>query len=152
MNDITTASAERITKLCNTIPALLRAIPDAEFSHRPTPGKWSRKEILGHLTDSAANNLQRFVRGQFEDVPFIVYDQDNWVSCSRYQEMEGTHVIATWEAINRHIAEMIRRIPSESLCRLCRTNEPEPVTLQWLIEDYVVHMEYHLKQIVDYCT
>src|ERR1043165_9908871 len=42
----------------------LRQIPDEEASIRPAPGKWSKKEILGHLIDSAANNHQRFLRLQ----------------------------------------------------------------------------------------
>ncbi len=106
--------------------------------------------MLGHLIDSATNNHQRFIRGQFEDTPFIIYDQNNWVACSRYQDMESAHVIAFWEAYHRHLLEVIKRIPEESLSRKCKTNEPEPVTLQWLIEDYVVHQEHHLRQIVEY--
>ncbi|MBK9046740.1 MAG: hypothetical protein IPL74_08565 [Bacteroidetes bacterium] len=47
--------------------------------------KWSKKEILGHLIDSATNNHQRFVRGQFETVPEISYDQNNWNTFSYYQ-------------------------------------------------------------------
>jgi hypothetical protein len=141
---------ERLRYLCDTIPALLQQIPDTDFSRKPAPGKWSKKEILGHLIDSAANNHQRFVRGQFEDVPFIIYDQDNWNNTSRYGNMSGEHVVDTWEAFNRHIIEIIKRIPRDSLQRLCKTNEPQPVTLQWLIEDYVKHMEHHLRQIVEY--
>lgn len=140
----------RLQFLCDTIPSLIAQIPGDEFSHIPAPGKWSKKEILGHLIDSATNNQQRFVRGQFEDTPFIVYDQNNWVTCSRYQDMESAHVISSWEAYHRHLLEVIKRIPEDSLSRKCRTNEPEPVTLQWLIEDYVVHQEHHLRQIVNY--
>jgi hypothetical protein len=141
---------DRLLFLCDTLPGRLREIPEGEFSRKPGPGKWSKKEILGHLIDSATNNHQRFVRGQFEDVPFIIYDQDNWNRCSRYNDMASEHVISFWAAYNRHLAEVIKRIPAEGLQRKCRTNEAEPVTLEWLIEDYVQHMEYHLKQMTDY--
>lgn len=143
-------SIDRVTFLCDTIPALIHAIPDAELSHKPSPSKWSKKEILGHLIDSATNNHQRFVRTQFEDTPFIVYDQNNWNACSHYSEMPSAHVVAFWELYNRHIIEVIERIPVGLLERQCRTNEPEPVTLEWLIKDYVAHLEHHLRQIVDY--
>ena len=53
---------------------------------------------------------------------------------------------------NRHLIELIKHIPAASLHRQCKTNEPEPVTLEWLIEDYVKHMEYHLKQITAYLS
>ncbi len=145
-----TNTISRLQYLCDTIPSLIRQIPDEEFFHKPAPGKWSKKETLGHLIDSATNNHQRFVRGQFENTPFIVYDQDNWVTCSRYNDMPGSHVIAFWESYHRHLIEVIKYIPAESLSRTCKTNEPEPVTLQWLIEDYVKHQEHHLRQIVAY--
>lgn len=141
---------ERLQYLCDTLPALIKQIPEQEFSQKPATNKWSRKEILGHLIDSAANNHQRFVRVQFEDTPFIVYDQDNWNINSRYQSMDSAHVIAFWEAYNRHLIEVIKRIPEENYLRTCKTNEPEPVTLLWLVKDYVKHLEYHLRQIVVY--
>ncbi len=45
------------------------------------PNKWSKKEIIGHLINSATNNHQRFVRCQFETIPKIVYDQNKWKEC-----------------------------------------------------------------------
>jgi len=145
-----TNAINRLQYLCDNIPAALRKIHEEEFSHKPAPGKWSKKEILGHLIDSAANNHQRFVRGQFEDTPLIIYDQDKWNAASRYNDMKRSHVVAFWEAYNRHLLELIKRIPASDLSKKCRANEPEPVSLEWLIEDYVVHMEHHLKEIVVY--
>jgi hypothetical protein len=144
------AATERMEYLLNTIPALLAAMPEDTFALKPALNKWSKKEILGHLIDSATNNHQRFVRGQFEEVPFIVYDQDGWNDNSRYNEMPAAHVIGFWELYNRHLLELIKRIPEHALLRKCLTNEPEPVTLEWLITDYVAHMEHHLKQVVQY--
>jgi hypothetical protein len=108
-------ATDRLQYLCDTIPALIKAIPDGEFSYKPAPHKWSKKEILGHLIDSAANNHQRFIRAQFEDKPFIVYDQDNWVSCGRYADMPSVHVIDFWELYNRHLIEVISCIPADTL-------------------------------------
>lgn len=44
----------------------LQSIPEDIAAQKPAPGKWSKKEILGHLIDSAANNHQRFVRLQLQ--------------------------------------------------------------------------------------
>ncbi len=139
---------ERLQQLCDTIPGLVRQLGDEEMNHKPAPHKWSKKEILGHLTDSACNNHQRFVRGQFETTPHIMYDQDNWVAHSHYQQMSREHVLYFWEVYHRHLIEIIKHIPDSALQRTCLTNGPEPKTLQWLIEDYVKHQEYHLLQIV----
>jgi hypothetical protein len=141
---------ERLTYLCNTIPALLYTMPEEEFSNIPVSGKWSKKEIVGHLIDSASNNHQRFIRAQFEEAPFIIYDQNKWNESSHYKEMDSHHVISFWKDYNLHLLEIIKRIPADNLSRECKTNEPQNVTLQWLIEDYVVHMEHHLRQILNY--
>jgi hypothetical protein len=69
-----TQSLHRLHYLCRIIPPLLLVIDEQTFSHKPAPGKWSKKEIPGHLVDSANNNHQRFLRAQFEDVPAIFYD------------------------------------------------------------------------------
>lgn len=141
---------ERLTHLLDTIPQMLRAIPAEEFSYKSAKEIWSKKEIIGHLIDSAANNHQRFVRGQFEDSPYIVYDQNNWNDHNFHQEASQEQVISFWEQYNRQILFIIKHISAENLQRTCRTNEPKPVTLQWLIDDYVVHMEHHLHQVISY--
>lgn len=86
-------STERLRVLCETIPTQLSDIEIHEFSDKPAPVQWSKKEILGHLIDSATNNHQRFVRGQFEHIPTIVYAQNNWNRYNYYQQMEGKQLI-----------------------------------------------------------
>lgn len=137
----------RLQHLIDTVSERLLAIPEDDFSNKPAPEKWSKKEIIGHLIDSAANNHQRFVRVQFEDVPYIKYDQNNWNAASRYIDMDSKHVISFWAAYNRHLIELIKRIPEVAMQRECNTGGENNVMLGWLIEDYVKHMEHHLTQI-----
>jgi hypothetical protein len=141
---------KRLQFLCDTIPDLLLNIDENEFSKNPASGKWSKKEILGHLIDSAANNHQRFVRVQFENAPLIKYDQDNWNKFSFHRQIPGKDVIAFWTAHNKYLIEVLKYIPEESLSRECNWGQEKNVTLEFLINDYAVHMEYHLKQIVNY--
>ncbi|WP_153796347.1 DinB family protein [Foetidibacter luteolus] len=141
---------DRILTLCDTIPALVLQLPENELTARPAPGKWSKKEILGHLIDSAANNHQRFVRGQFEQEPQIFYAQNEWVSFQQYNTASMQQLLALWQAYNRHLAYIISLVPAESLGRQCRGRDGNLYTLSYLIEDYLVHMEHHLKQIITY--
>ncbi len=67
-------SIKRLQFLCEKIPPLLTELDEQTFSFKATSEKWSKKEIIGHLIDSATNNHQRFVRGQFEETPKIIYD------------------------------------------------------------------------------
>ncbi|RDC66411.1 DinB family protein [Adhaeribacter pallidiroseus] len=142
--------ANRINYLCDLLPDKFRLIPAEEFSFKPHPDKWSRKEILGHLLDSAANNHQRFVRGQLEDTPVIFYQQDNWVRVQAYQSANVALLISCWVSYNRHLAHVISQLTPENLKKQCRDKDGAAVTLAFLIEDYVQHLEHHLKQITDY--
>lgn len=143
-------SIQRLEYLCNTVPVLLAKIPDAEFSFKPHPQKWSKKEILGHLVDSASNNHQRFIRTQFEDNPSIFYDQDQWNKHSKYSNFDSSELILFWVTYNNYLTEIIKNIPEENLSKTCRVGEEKTLTLELVIEDYVRHMEHHLKQLVSY--
>lgn len=138
----------RLTYLGNVIPDKLRELPDKDFSFKANPDKWSKKEILGHLIDSTIYNHQRFIRVQFEDNPLIDYSND-LVKFNRYNQMEKDKVIRFWEAYILHLIEVIKLMPPEMLKRKCRAEGSE-FTLDWLIEDYLKHLEYHLKQIIKY--
>ncbi|MDX1935962.1 MAG: DinB family protein [Flavihumibacter sp.] len=146
---MTTDAINRLEYLCNTIPALLTSIHNDTFSEKVSPDKWSKKEIIGHLIDSATNNHQRFVRVQFEDSPRIAYDQNRWNKYNFYQQIDGQQIIDFWTAYNRQILELIRRIPNENLKLVCRVGDSF-LTLDFLINDYVEHLEHHLKQVVSY--
>jgi DinB family protein len=144
------AAIHRLEFLYTEIPLKLKSFTEEELSYKSAPAKWSKKEIIGHLTDSAANNIQRFVRMQYENVPFIIYAQNEWVSLQDYQNKKSSEIILLWELLNRHLVHILRNVPEKNYSLLCKTNEPEPVTLLWLAEDYVRHAEHHLKQAVVY--
>jgi hypothetical protein len=142
-------SIKRLEYLCEIIPELLSEFNESDFSKRPHPDKWSKKEILGHLIDSATNNHQRFVRVQFEKIPTIVYDQNKWNEYSYHSQLSSSKLILFWKIYNEHLASLMKQIPLENLKRLCNTGK-ENVTLEFLINDYVGHLEHHLRQIIKY--
>jgi len=137
----------QLIHILDTIPTKLRAFSEEEFSSIPIPGKWSKKQILGHLIDSATNNHHRFVRAQFDDKPTILYEQESWNEYSYYQSMSQEHIISFWEMYNRHIVELTQRIPAELLSRECMMSDGKGYSIAWLFEDYVRHLEHHLRQI-----
>jgi len=91
----------RLTYLCSTIPTLAQEVNENELSFKPVQDKWSKKEIFGHLIDSAANNHQRFIRIQFENEPNFFYEQDQWNKLSHYNEMNTEHIIQFWKQYNQ---------------------------------------------------
>lgn len=127
---------------------IVAKIDHLQFAKKPSTTAWSKKEILGHLIDSAANNHQRFIRVQFENEPSIWYDQDQWNQYSYHQQMDTEEMISFWQSYNRHLAALLKLIPSEKLQRKCRMKDNSVVTLDFLINDYVTHLEHHLHQLV----
>jgi hypothetical protein len=140
-------TVDRLRHLCQTIPSHLRAIPEADFATAPASGKWSKKQIIGHLIDSAANNHQRFVRAQFEYEPSIAYDQEQWNVHGYYNLINSAQIINMWEAYNRQLAALLSHVPAGKLQNKVRVGS-DSFTLQFLAEDYVTHMEHHLRQVV----
>lgn len=140
---------QRLLYLCDTIPLKIRQLTDEDFSTPRAPGKWSKQQILGHLVDSATNNHHRFIRARMETIPKIVYNSDYWVNVQHYQEMDRAQLLLFWEYYNRHLAAIIPVIPTEELLKKCDNGDTEPHTLHFLIEDYLRHLEHHLKQMVD---
>jgi hypothetical protein len=125
-------------------------ISDQDFSAKPNPDKWSRKEVIGHLIDSAHNNLRRFIVGQYDHQPNIVYQQDFWVKANTYQQAPKDDVIQLWRLINLQIAAVLASMPKENYSRICNTgkNTPELNTIEWLAADYVKHMKHHINQVI----
>lgn len=125
-------------------------ISDQDFSAKPNPAKWSRKEVVGHLIDSAQNNLRRFIVSQYDNQPNIVYQQDFWVQANNYQQTKKEDVIQLWRFINLQIAAVLSSMPKENHSRICNTGKgsPELHTIEWLAADYVKHMKHHINQVI----
>lgn len=139
----------RLEYIITLTPKMLTEISEENMSTKPSPKKWSKKEIIGHLIDSATNNHQRFVRGQFENIPEISYEQNNWNEFSFYNQIESKQIISFWTIYNKQIIEIIKRIPKENLEKQIKIGN-NILTLEFLIIDYVEHLEHHLKQIIEY--
>ncbi|HYZ83706.1 MAG TPA: DinB family protein [Bryobacteraceae bacterium] len=127
----------------------LLSISEEHASDTFREGGWTRKEILGHLIDSALNNHQRFVRaaldGSYEGPS---YAQADWVNIHGYGSMPWASLLEHWRLQNRLLGEVIRHIPEARLETPCRVGSDSPVTLRFLVEDYVQHLDYHLRQVL----
>ena len=124
----------------------LNSLNEEQWMYRPGPAKWSRKEVLGHLIDSAQNNIRRFIVAQYEDRPKIAYAQDNWVAAAHYQNYATPDLVALWLLLNRHVCMVLKNIPEGVAERLCDTGELH--SIRWLAEDYNKHLLHHLHQVL----
>jgi hypothetical protein len=138
--------AAELTAIIEKHLSALRQISENEFSLKPSPAKWSKKEILGHLIDSAQTNIRRFVTAQYEDNPHIVYNQDKWVSIINYQQWNTKNIIDLWFLLNTQIVEILNNTSAEHAVRKCRTDGLH--TIEWLARDYIKHLLHHLHVVL----
>lgn len=145
-----TAAIERLRQHISEVPHQLVSFSETELTQH-APEKWSRKEILGHLIDSAINNLKRFTDTQAIDGPYLLqpYNQNNLVVVNQYQNLPLSHLLTLWSGLNTQIIYVAEAIPSAGLKQTVRFADPasDNQTMGWLIEDYVAHLEHHLKSL-----
>jgi len=147
-NAMLQALADELTLVIDLAAVELRAINEGAAASKRSPDAWSVKEILGHLVDSAANNHHRFVRAQqAKEFSFPGYEQDVWVQAQDYQSQSWPELVDFWVRYNQHLVHVIRRIPDSAVDVPCRIGANDAVSLGFLVEDYVVHLRHHLKQI-----
>jgi hypothetical protein len=146
--------------------AVERAVPrllavSEETSARPqAPDKWSPREIIGHLIDSASNNHQRFVRAQFQDdLIFPGYAQEAWVRVQAYRDAPWKELVTLWQSYNLQLARVMAAAPEDLRLKEHRKHnlhqigwqvvpEDKAATLDYLMSDYVSHLKNHLRQLL----
>jgi hypothetical protein len=128
----------------------LRNLTDQEASEKPDgPDSWSPKEELGHLIDSAANNHIRFVRAALEgEFRGPAYAQNDWVRIHAYREASWEEIVDLWYRYNSLITTLVERIPPERLESRCVIGDADAVTLAFLIDDYILHMQHHIDHLL----
>jgi hypothetical protein len=139
--------------------ARLQQISEAQSEQPRAEEHWSSKQIIGHLIDSAANNHARFVLGQLkDDLVFPGYDQNGWVKTNHYQDAPWPQLVELWRAYNLHLHHVMAHADKSKLSTPCTLHtlqeiafktvpQSEPVTLEYLMKDYVDHLKHHLAQI-----
>ncbi|HTM15937.1 MAG TPA: DinB family protein [Terracidiphilus sp.] len=144
-----TETARKFRAGLDEVHAALVSIPEtiADVSWRE--GGWTRKQIVGHLLDSAANNRQRFVRASTEQTySGPKYAQDSWVAAHGYAEQAWATLLAWWETEHEILISVVNRIAEDRLDTQCVVGDNAAVTLRFLIEDYVEHQKWHVKQLL----
>ena len=142
------SAADQLSETVRAAKPRLLDISDAWASAKPYADKWSLKEILGHLVDSAANNHQRIVRMQeSRDIGVFKYTQQHWVASQKYQSRPWEAIVELWYQYNLHLAHLIGEVDPKALEHVCDMGYPHAATLAFVIEDYLRHVKHHLAQV-----
>lgn len=142
---------DQLQKIISDYSEKLNRVSEDDFSLKPIPEKWSRKEELGHLIDSAHNNLRRFLVAQYESNPKIVYDQNLWVEMAGYRHRSSKDLVALWKGLNLQVVAVLKSMPEKNFSKQCDTGktEIELHSLEWLAQDYLRHVSHHLHHILE---
>jgi hypothetical protein len=142
------AIGKRFRRHIDDVSARVGGLPEDAVHHPIRAGGWSGKQVLGHLIDSALNNHQRFVRaaldGSYEGP---TYEQNGWVDLHGYGELAWSELLTHWREQNQLLCRVVERIAEDRMAAVCRVGSNEAVTLEYLIEDYLRHMDHHIEQI-----
>ena len=139
--------AKELRATANSFSKELLAAESKAAARKPAPDTWAPKEVLGHLIDSAVNNHQRFVRAQQGPLTIAGYEQNHWVSSQGYLDADWPRLVALWTQLNLHLADVIARIPAPSYAVPITIGGGAPVTLEFVIVDYLRHLNHHMAQI-----
>jgi hypothetical protein len=142
-------SADRLQASIDEALPLLEAADEARTAVRPAPDKWCAREVLGHLIDSACNNHRRFVLGHGRQATrWDGYEQEHWVRSQRYADERWRDLVALWTAYNRHLAHVMRSTgPEAAAYEAFSPDGARQLTVAFLMEDYVTHLNHHLGQL-----
>lgn len=135
--------------LLNRLAVLYAPNPIKDFENKPTENKWSKKEILGHLIDSALNNIQRFTEIQYNEKPYQIrpYNQDALVKYNDYQNKNNQELYDLWLQLNEHISHIVKNLTIETLNYSIILPNGKLSDLNFLVNDYFEHFYYHINQI-----
>ena len=140
--------SEQLLSVVEAAEPRLRQVSALDSAKPILTGGWSRKQVVGHLIDSASNNHQRFVRAaQQSSLDFPGYDQEGNVRAQVPEEADWPLLVSLWAAYNRYLAHVVARLPASKLETVCRIGSGKPVTLSFIATDYLTHLVHHLKQI-----
>ncbi len=142
------SESAKLKEIIEHTKSRLLTLSESQIAAKVYDDKWSLKETLGHLLDSAGNNLQRIVRMQEKpDIGTFQYTQAHWVAVQEYQKESWNDLVQAWYYANKHLAHVIENINPASLTNTCDTGDPQPTTLQSVVVGYLRHVQHHIDQI-----
>ena len=127
----------------------LLAVPEEQEKVQWREGGWTHRQIVGHMLDSATNNRQRFVRAALDgSYSGPDYAQQGWVDLHGYAKTPWKQLLQWWLTEHELLSAVVDHIPEARLESSCMVGNNAPVTLRFLISDYLSHQHHHLQQLV----
>ncbi len=112
------------------------------------PGKWTGKQILGHLADCELVFLTRLRFLLAEKMPRIVpFKQDNWANRFRYQAQDTRRLRELFRVLRDDMIRLVRESPPSAFARRGSHPDNPRYTAEWLVVHAAEHTDHHLDQL-----
>jgi uncharacterized damage-inducible protein DinB len=122
---------------------VLSPLSDDEALHRYAPGKWSVKELVGHLADSErimTYRLLRIARG--DETPLPGFEENDYVKTSGSDARPFGELLDEWAAVRDATSALVRGLPAGAW-ELRGTANDTPVSSRALLYIILGHTEHH---------
>lgn len=123
---------------------LFDTVTDDAALHRYAPGKWSIKEILGHLTDTErifGYRLLRISRG--DPTALSGFDEKAYVPAGRFDDRPLPALLAEFRAVRLSTVALVQGVPEAAWAQRGQANGTS-ITARALAYILVGHMAHHM--------
>ena len=154
MNEFKQNNEELLSLIKEWEPILLQ-LPKDVITQRRNSQNRTIKQIIGHMTDSASNNIHRLIHLQYHASPLIFPDyanlgnNDKWIAIQNYQNENWEDLVQLWKYSNLHIIHVINNVNIDKLENEWISALNKAVSLKAMIIDYLPHFQLHLREIDD---
>jgi hypothetical protein len=143
-------SEDVLTQLATQIEeslALLRGLTEEQVTHRPAPGEWNIKEIIGHMADTERVFAYRalcFARG--DQTPLPGFDQDDYVAGANFNERTLADLCHEFAAVRQATLALFHSFTPEIVLRKGTANNNQSSVRAW-IYCCAGHEHHHMESI-----
>ncbi len=139
-NDVISFLEEQLNRLVS----LFTSIPPGKEKYSYAEGKWSIKEVLGHLTDTERIFAYRALcisRGEKKPLPG--YEQNDYVECAGFNDWPLNDIINEFKLLRESNILLFKNFKEDTLVNLGIASE-NPVTVRAVLFIIAGHTEHHL--------
>jgi hypothetical protein len=136
--------ARILTAQLDALPKTLAEAGEERASFRYADGKWSVREVVGHLTDAErvlSYRLLRIARG--DETPLPGFDENDYVRAAAFETRPLADVAAEWSAVRRSTLALLQGL-APSVWERRGTANGTPISARALVYIVAGHTEHHL--------
>jgi uncharacterized damage-inducible protein DinB len=133
---------EFLERQAEEFAAFLRAIPAGLHEHRYAEGKWSVKEVVGHLSDAERIFAYRALRfGRGDQAPLAGFDENAYVPAGEFGARDFESLVAEWESVRRATLSLLGGLSPDAATRRGKANDQEISVraLAYVTAGHIIH-------------